>query len=94
MTKTNDKVIIQDFRGRCIWPHEVYNIEDIENPISKKFADFDLKCPLNPEEYLDNNYGKGWQNIGKTQDYDHISRENQSVLSFDMITFEPAKPFL
>ena len=93
MAKIKTKVKIADARGRTIWPKEKYQYQDIENPVFRKFADFQFLTPNNPEAYLDATYGYDWNIVGETQNYSHIFRESLNAVKFDMISYEPAKPF-
>ena len=93
MSKVKNKVVIADRTGRTIWPKEKYLIKNIENPSSKLFGDFYLKCPQYPEEYLSSTYGPDWSYVGESQNYCHTTRESKSAVKFDMLSYEPAKPF-
>ena len=67
-----------------LWPEETYPADDVshENLSDAPFADFSLPCPRNPERYLDATFGTDWRNIGRTQDYNHVTRENEVKLAF------------
>ena len=54
-----------------------------------------LPCPRNGEHYLDATYGADWRNTGRTQDYNHVTREREScVMAFEVTdNCEPAHPF-
>ena len=87
------KCFIRERIGRTLWPKEKYQICDIEKPIPKLFGNFYLMCPNNPEKYLDKTYGENWSKTGETPNYCHITRESKSSVEFDIISYEPAKPF-
>ena len=63
--------------GRVLWPAETYAAEDVsrENLSDLPFADFSLPCPRNHEGYLDATYGVDWRNTGRSQSYNHVTRE-------------------
>lgn len=42
-----------------------------------KFGDYSLPCPRNADKYLDATYGEDWRKTGRSQSYNHITRENQ-----------------
>ena len=60
-----------------------------------RFGDVNLRCPGNPETYLDRTYGPDWRDIGATQSYDHIHRESvqQQMFALNQDLYQPAKPF-
>ena len=63
--------------GRVLWPAEKYAADDVsrENLSDLPFADFSLPCPRNHEGYLDATYGVDWRNTGRSQSYNHVTRE-------------------
>ena len=83
--------------ARVLWPAETYAADDVsrENLRELPFADFTLPCPRNSERYLDATYGADWRNTGRSQDYNHVTREREScVMAFEVTdNCEPARPF-
>ena len=65
--------------GRVLWPAETYAADDVsrENLREMPFADFTLPCPRNSEGYLDATYGADWRNTGRSQSYNHVTRERE-----------------
>ena len=66
--------------GRVLWPAETYPADDVsrENLSQLPFADFTLPCPRNSEAYLDATYGADWRNTGRSQSYNHVTREREA----------------
>jgi hypothetical protein len=62
-----------------LWPDERYRNDDVrrENLVDTKFGDYSLPCPRNADKYLDATYGEDWRKTGRSQSYNHITRENQ-----------------
>ena len=83
--------------ARILWPAETYAADDVsrERLRDLPFADFTLPCPRNSERYLDATYGVDWRNTGRSQDYNHVTRERESsVMAFEVTdNCEPARPF-
>jgi hypothetical protein len=85
---------IADRTGRTIWPKETYRLNQVhQNCQLRPFADYYLKCPVNPETYLDKTYGPDWKIVGATQSYCHVTRESVGSLEFMMENYKPALPF-
>lgn len=93
MKINKNKVEIADVSGKVIWPNETYQVKNILHPVKRKFADFELCCPNNPEEYLCQTYGQDWFQVGETQNYLHTQRQYINTVKFDIVSYEPAKPF-
>jgi len=83
--------------GRVLWPAETYPADDVsrENLSLLPFADFTLPCPRNSQAYLDATYGADWRNTGRSQSYNHVTRERESYVKAFEVTdnCEPAHPF-
>ena len=88
-----NKCVIADRSGRVIWPKEKYLLKNIQSPIPKLFGDFYLNCPDQAEDYLEKTYGEDWRHVGQTQNYSHTLRESQCAVKFNMVSYQPAKPF-
>ena len=93
MKTHKNKCFLRERIGRTLWPKEQYQLCDIKRPIPKLFGDFYLMCPNNSENYLEKYYGENWKIIGETPKYCHLTRESKSSVEFDIISYEPAKPF-
>ena len=87
------KCYIKERIGKTLWPQEVYKLCDIARPKLKLFGDFYLNCPDNAENYLDRTYGENWRYVAQTQNFCHLLRERKSPFEFDLVCYEPAKPF-
>lgn len=83
--------------GRVLWPQETYAADDVsrESLTDVVFADFFFPCPRNHDKYLNATYGSGWKNIGRSQSYNHVTREHENcVMEFEVTdNCEPAHPF-
>ena len=95
MKKDGEKIVIRDKAGQNTWKQEYYYDYQIENISTKQFGDFQLNCPDYAEEYLEQNYGEDWAEVGSTQVLCHKSIGKMQSMDFPISgsLFQPAVPF-
>ena len=62
----------------------------------RQFGDFQLRCPGQPEEYLDRTYGPSWPHTGATHFFSHHNGGLCLSTEFSIAeaaSFLPALPF-
>ena len=86
----------RDKPGRNCWPEERYSKEQVDTSSLRVFGDFNLRCPGDPESYLDRTYGSSWPSQGSTHYFCHQSAGLCRTTQFSIAeeaTFLPARPF-
>jgi lipopolysaccharide cholinephosphotransferase len=70
----NDMLVFMSKTARRFWPNSTWKISELFPLKTYKFGDFDIFGPKYPYNYLDNSYGKDWNEIAYRQ-YDHEKEE-------------------
>ena len=65
--------------------HHVFDISQVMHPVLTKFGNFYMRI-LSPSayEYLTNEKGKYWRNIGFTKHYDHSFNQHMIPMAFEI----------
>ena len=69
----NGTVALCHKSGRNAWPSEYYTGEQLAHAQYRPFGHLQLRCPGQPEDYLDRTYGHSWPSVGATHFFDHRS---------------------
>jgi hypothetical protein len=69
----NGTVALCHKSGRNAWPSEYYTGEQLAHAQYRPFGHLQLRCPGQPEDYLDRTYGPSWPSVGATHFFDHRS---------------------
>ena len=95
MKEEGGRIVIRDKTGQNTWKQEYYFPYQIENISPQQFGDYQLPCPGGAEEYLVQNYGEEWGEVGSTQVLCHRSVGKMQSVEFTIenTMFQPARPF-
>jgi len=95
MQKVKDEYTLCDKIGRNTWPNEKYLQHQIDHIEPRKFGNFYLQCPGDPQLYLSNTYGDNWDRKGATHFFNHANAGyfRSEYFDMDQDMFMPAVPF-
>jgi hypothetical protein len=83
--------------GRNAWPNEFYTRDQLAQAQWRLFGrtGLELRCPGDPEAYLDRTYGPSWPRVGATHFFDHRSAGCVISTRFELedAMLKPAAPF-
>ena len=90
----SDRFEIRNGRSRTLWTNEWYLKSEVEPLKEMLFGDFYFMTVNDPTPYLHRTYGKDCMQVGKTHNYNHITRSSMQSETIDTSKgFQPAKPF-